>query len=81
VSRFARMPGVPSAGRSSVIDSARVTSTKTDFYDGRSKRMRHIAPEPQMAAIFRCLQFMDSVSADLDPGIARAATGRMTPSF
>jgi GT2 family glycosyltransferase/SAM-dependent methyltransferase len=38
---------------------------KTDLFDGRQKRMLHIAPEPQLARLFQKADYVDYLSADL----------------
>ena len=43
---------------------------KTDLYDGRPKRLLHIAPEPRFAAKFRQVKSLDYLSADLSSPLA-----------
>jgi SAM-dependent methyltransferase len=38
--------------------------TRTDLFDGRPKRMLHIAPEPSLFARFRAIENLDYVTAD-----------------
>jgi SAM-dependent methyltransferase len=43
---------------------------RTDLYDGRPKRMLHVAPEPALAPKFRAITGLDYLSGDLDPAAA-----------
>jgi SAM-dependent methyltransferase len=45
-------------------------SRKTDLFDGRHKRMLHVAPEPQLSLLFRQVANLDYLSVDLEPGKA-----------
>jgi SAM-dependent methyltransferase len=38
---------------------------KTDLFDGRRKKMLHIAPEPQLSQLFQTARSIDYLSADL----------------
>ena len=38
---------------------------KTNLFDGRQKRMLHVAPEPHLSQLFRKAEKMDYLSADL----------------
>ena len=43
---------------------------RTDLFDGRPKRMLHVAPEPALAPKFRAIPGLDYLSGDLDPAAA-----------
>jgi Methyltransferase domain len=43
---------------------------RSDLFDGRPKRMLHIAPEPSLGPIFRAVPNIDYLSGDLDPQAA-----------
>jgi SAM-dependent methyltransferase len=43
---------------------------RTDLYDGRPKRMLHVAPEAALAPEFRTIPGVDYLSGDLDPAAA-----------
>jgi SAM-dependent methyltransferase len=38
---------------------------RTDLFDGRPKKLLHIAPEPQLASLFQSKEYIDYLSADL----------------
>src|ERR1700730_5259211 len=38
---------------------------KTNLFDGRAKKMLHVAPEPQLSQLFQNVDSMDYLSADL----------------
>jgi SAM-dependent methyltransferase len=38
---------------------------KTDLFNGHRKRMLHVAPEPELALLFRRAEYIDYLSADL----------------
>lgn len=41
---------------------------RTDFFDGKRKKVLHIAPEPQLSRLFKSPEYIDYLSADLfDP--------------
>lgn len=43
---------------------------RTDFFDGRLKKMLHIAPEPYLEIVFRKMRNLDYLTADLmDPWV------------
>jgi SAM-dependent methyltransferase len=44
---------------------------RTDFFQGRPRRMLHVGPEPLFERVFRRLPNLDYVSADLDSPYAR----------
>jgi hypothetical protein len=41
---------------------------RTDLFDGKPKRMLHVAPEAFFTPIFRAERNIDYLSGDLDPG-------------
>jgi SAM-dependent methyltransferase len=43
---------------------------RTDLFDGRPKRMLHVAPEAALAPKFRAIPGLDYLSGDLDPAAA-----------
>jgi SAM-dependent methyltransferase len=43
---------------------------RSDLFDGRPKRMLHMAPEPSLGPIFRAIPNIDYLSGDLDPKAA-----------
>jgi hypothetical protein len=40
---------------------------QTDLFDGKPKRMLHIAPEPSLGPVFQAIPNIDYISGDLDP--------------
>jgi SAM-dependent methyltransferase len=40
-------------------------SRKTDLFDGRPKKLLHVAPEPQLARLFQQAGYLEYLSADL----------------
>jgi SAM-dependent methyltransferase len=43
--------------------------SRTNLFDGRPKKMLHVAPEPQLSLLFRKAKYLEYLSADLDdPG-------------
>ncbi len=46
---------------------------KTDLFDGRRKKMLHVAPEPHLSSLFRRANYIDYLSADLSKDRAMIA--------
>jgi len=43
---------------------------RTDLFDGKSKKMLHVAPEPSLTAKFEAAPNIEYISSDLDPKAA-----------
>jgi hypothetical protein len=40
---------------------------RTDLFDGKPKRMLHIAPEPSLGPVFQAIPNIDYISAEFGP--------------